>query len=364
MMVLFFAAFAVLCLVGIKFKPADGAKFMPDYMSVEKTMSVKGIFIILVFFSHFNSYVTYTAPLDTAYLSVFRHIGQCMVTLFLFYSGYGVMESVSKKGISYVHKIPVTRVLGTFFRFDVAVLLFAVVCLVFSRPFTASQFALSLVGWDSLGNSNWYVFAILVAYIVTFVSFELCHLVTKKMAPAIYKYSAVVLVSLGCMLYIYVLAHFKLKDGYWYDTIICYALGMWYSLLRDKIEKIVNHNIFVYLIFFLATGACTAYFAMNRGVSFVHTELCMIFFTAFVVLLTMRVSVHNKVLMWCGKNLFGLYILQRIPMIVFRELGVADFNIYLYFVLCLIVTVPLAWLFEKYVGKLWKIISTSKKKTA
>ena len=362
-MALFFAAFAVLCLVGIKFKPADGAKYMIDYMSVDKTMSIKGIFIILVFFSHFNSYVTFTSAIDNAYLTVFKYIGQCMVTLFLFYSGYGVMESVRRKGLSYVHKIPVTRVLGTLFRFDIAIVLFTLLCLIFSKPFTAKQFALSLIGWDSVGNSNWYIFAVLVAYIITFVAFEVSYPLTKKLSAAVSNYSAAALVTLGCMAYVFILAHFKLKESYWFDTIICYAMGMWYSLLREKIEKIINCNIFVYILCFVATAAGTAYFAMHRGESFVNTELCMLFFTAFVVVFTMRVSVHNKILMWCGKNLFGLYILQRIPMIVFREIGVADFNIYLYFVLCLIVTVPIAWLFEKYVGRLWKIISTPRKKT-
>lgn len=356
-MIVFFALFAVLCLIGMQLKPANGDKFITDYMSIDKTMSIKGIFIILVFFSHFNSYVTYTAPVDVAYFNLFNNIGQCMVTLFLFYSGYGVMESIKKKDMSYIHKMPVTRVLGTLFRFDIAILLFALVNLAFGMKFTAKQFVLSLIGWDSLGNSNWYIFAVVVAYAITFIAFEIFRDKWKY-------YPAAILVTIGCLAYIFVLAHFNLKQGYWYDTIICYACGIWYSLLRDKIEKIINHNKIVYAFIFLITGVCTAYFAMNRGDSFVHTELCMLFFTAFVVILTMRVSFHNKILMWCGQHLFGLYILQRIPMIIFREIGVEDFNIYVYFVLCLVVTVPFAWLFEEYTGKLWKIITSQKKKSA
>ena len=76
----------------------------------------------------------------------------------------------------------------------------------------------------------------------------------------------------------------------------------------------------------------------------------------------MRVSVHNKVLMWCGKNLFGLYILQRIPMIVLKEVGLASYNKYLFFFASLAITVPLAWLFEKYTGKLWGLITSPKRK--
>lgn len=355
-MIIFFALFAVLCLIGIQLKPANGDKFITDYMSVDKTMSIKGIFIIIVFFSHFNSYVTFTSPVDIAYFNVFKQIGQCMVTLFLFYSGYGVMESIKKKDMKYIHKMPVTRILGTLFRFDIAILFFLIINLVFGMKFTAKQFVLSLIGWDALGNSNWYIFAVLVAYAITFIAFEIFRNKGKY-------YPAAIFVTVGCLAYIFILAHFKLKQSYWYDTIICYACGIWYSLLRDKIEKLINHNIVIWIFVFLATAVCTGYFAMNRGVSFVHTELCMLFFTAFIVVFSMRVSLHNKVLKWCGQHLFGLYILQRIPMIIFREIGIAEFNIYLYFVLCLVVTVPFAWLFEKYTDKLWKIITAPKKKT-
>lgn len=358
MMVVFFGLFVILCLVGIKFKPSDGQKYMTDSMSVDKTMSIKGIFIILVFFSHFNSYVTYTASLDVAYFNVFKQIGQCMVTLFLFYSGYGVMESIKKKGSGYVHKMPLTRVAGTLFRFDIAILLFLIVSLAFGSEFSLKRLLLSFIGWDSFGNSNWYIFAMLIAYIVTFIAFE----ISGKFGSDSHFIGALI-TTVGCCGYIFVLSHFKLKDSYWYDTIICYACGIWYSLLREKIEKIINKNIAVWLVFFVASAAGTVYFAMNRPKGFIHTECCMLLFTAMVVLFTMRVSVHNKILCWCGKNLFGLYILQRIPMIVFKEIGVAGFNLYVYFILCLVVTVPMAWAFEKYIGKLWKIITTSRKKT-
>ena len=103
---------------------------------------------------------------------------------------------------------------------------------------------------------------------------------------------------------------------------------------------------------------------MNRGSGFVYAELHMLFFTAFVVVMSMRISFHNKVLVWCGKHLFGLYIMQRIPMIIFKEIGIAGFNVYLYFVLCAVVTVLVAWLFEKYTGKLWNLIAAPKKKSA
>ena len=364
MMWLFFGLFVLLCLYKVQLRPKNGESYMTDYMSIEKTMALKGIFIIIVFFSHFNSYVTFSSPAELQYAKIFKLIGQAMVTLFLFYSGFGVMESIKKKGTAYVNKIPVTRILGTYFRFDIAVLIFIVVRTVSGMTFPVSQYLLSFTGWDSVGNSNWYIFAVVIAYFITFVSFKISQLLTKMVPPPIFTYLPAIFVTLGCVAYVLVLYGFNLKSMYWYDTIICYACGVWYSLLKDRIEKIINKNIAVYAVFFIVSAAGTFYFMFTRGSGFVKAELFMLFFVAFVVIMSMRVSFNNKILVWCGKNLFGLYIMQRIPMIIFRSLGVADFNVYVYFVLCVAVTVPVAWLFEKYTGKLWNLITSPKKKSA
>ena len=48
-MIVFVAIFIVLCLYGVKVRPADGQPYMTDYMSVEKTAAIKGVFIFVVF---------------------------------------------------------------------------------------------------------------------------------------------------------------------------------------------------------------------------------------------------------------------------------------------------------------------------
>ena len=98
-----------------------------DYLSPEKTTTIKGIFIVLVFFSHFNSYVMYSNTLDNVYVKIIGYVGQAMVAPFLFYSGYGVMEQITKKGNSYIKSIPIKRFLVTMIKFDLAVFLFYII---------------------------------------------------------------------------------------------------------------------------------------------------------------------------------------------------------------------------------------------
>ena len=291
------------------------------------------------------------------YFEEFSKIGQRMVTMFMFYSGYGVMESIKKKQMSYVKKIPVQRFSGTLFRFDIAILMFLAIYIAKGSFPSLKQLILSFIGWDSLGNSNWYIFAILVCYVMTYVAFMIFRDKGKY-------YPAAIAVTLGLMAYIIVLAFTGIKGAHWFDTILLYPCGIFWSLLGDKIEKTVNLNDTMWLCSFIATVVSAYVTWQFRGSSLVFNLLGNMLFALAVVLFSMRVSLNNKVLRWCGKHLFGLYILQRIPMIIFKDVGLADYNIYLYFILCLVVTVIIAFLFEKYTGKLWGIIVKPHKRAA
>lgn len=46
-----------------------------------------------------------------------------------------------------------------------------------------------------------------------------------------------------------------------------------------------------------------------------------------------------------GRHLFGIFILQRLPMMAFQALG--ESNVYLYFALCFVATVMLAVSFDR-----------------
>ena len=65
--------------------------------------------------SHF---ILYKIPLqknwiDSVGVKFITKLEQLMVTMFLFYSGYGVMESIKRKGDDYIKSFPKKRILTT-----------------------------------------------------------------------------------------------------------------------------------------------------------------------------------------------------------------------------------------------------------
>lgn len=346
--------FAVVCLWNVQLKTTDNRNYITDYMSMEKTTAIKGIFILIVFFSHFNTYVDFTSAGDIAYLANYKQIGQRMVTLFMFYSGYGVMESIKKKHMSYVHKMPVNRILGTFFRFDIAVLLFLIVQLIIGTDLDPKRVILAFTSWGAIGNSNWYIFAIIVCYALTFISFEIFRDKGKYIPGA---------VCLTVLLAAYVIVfHFtELRPTRYYNTVLCYAIGVFFSLFKDKFDKLFGNNSTLWAVTFFASVIITQVAYAHNKRFFVY-EISMFAFTLAVVLFTMHISLNNKVLHWFGEHLFSVYMLQRLPMIVLKKIGLAEYNIYVYFIACLVITVILAHVFDKLVNPLWAMIAKPKQK--
>ena len=158
-----------MCLWGIQ---TGKGRAYEGYISKGRSNAIKGQFILIVFLSHIQNYIVnagyvYHGLGDEAFLMFFNMIGQLMVVMFLFYSGVGVMESIRIKGDTYIRTIPKHRVLNTLVNFDIAVCFFLIVDLLIGKETSLQKFILSLTTWDNLGNSNWYIFSILVCYFVT-----------------------------------------------------------------------------------------------------------------------------------------------------------------------------------------------------
>ena len=343
-MILFFAIYIIICLYGLK---VNVSGFNDEYISRDGTAGVKGIFVLMIIFSHFMNSYTEFSKFDSPVKTVLSNIGQLMVVMFLFYSGYGISESVKKKGRGYVMGLPVGRILKLLVDFDIAILIYVIVNLCMGIRHPLRQILLSLVGWESVGNSNWYVFAILCLYIFSFVAFSIAG---KR------HYLATTLVTVMCVGYVLVLRNFK--SSFWYNTVICYAAGMWYSLLREKIEGLVQRNN---ILWTLSLIVCGGMFLICQRLSdnFIFYECHALLFVACVVLFTMKVKIGNPALVKMGDWVFGVYILQRIPMRILDNFGILESQMYLSFVVTVVATLVLAFLYSyitKYTGIFFKKI--------
>lgn len=318
-----------------------------NYIDKDAIQPVKGLFILLVFLSHFRGYVPRDLTADGVYVAVQGWLGQMIVVPFLFYSGYGVAESLRRKGRDYLVGFPVNRVLNVVFQFVVAVLIYIVYRSLFlGASFPLKRIWLCLVGWNSAGNSNWYIFSIVLLYLLTWVAYWAFGR-REDRSPWIPN-----LVLTGTtLLLINILS--GCRPDYVYNTLLAYVAGCWFSQFRCRFDEMFCdlRAVFVGLVMLIAG------YSMVRQ-EWASTSMCetaAIIFALVTVLVTKCVRFHNPVLSYCGRHLFSLYVLQRLPMLALQKTTLAQ-NRWLYFAVCLAITFAISWAFDQIVPRLWRRI--------
>lgn len=327
-MILILLTLLILSCVGLRRTDNHDMCLKKDHTDV-----IKGIFIIIVIYSHMVPYMTtagveFSPILDVPSNRLIYRMGQLMVVMFLFYSGYGVMESISIKGDPYVRAMPVKRVLSTLINYVIAVGVFLAMNKLLGIHYTIKQYLLSLVAWESVGQSNWYIFAILCCYVSTFISFTLF---TKRELAFYFN---------AFLLLIYIIVLYKFKEGWWYNTIPAYLAGMLVSINKRYIFYILDHFYILCIVVLTCLFVLCFHF---RYIVLWHLIMSVVF--AFLVyVLTDRFVIESRILRWCGKKLFLLYIYQRLPMIALLTLfpQMVRLHPYIYVSCCLVITILMA----------------------
>lgn len=338
-MAIYIALAAVFALAGIKFGIKNG---FDDYMSPEKTGAVKGLFTFIVLLSHTRQYYTLTQDAaNKPFIAVMSWLGQLMVVMFLLYSGYGVSCAIKNKE-GYVRTIPVKRAFKVWYHFALCIVIYYVTGLLLGKMYTVKMMLLALVGISGVGNSSWFIIVIILLYLATWIAFSITknrHMVIGTLLTT--------LLSFGVFLAVRKL---KGSDYWWYDTIMCYPLGMWYALAKPYLDKALLGRFFAWLAaaaasaaLFIGADKLMIYDGGTRNIFVIKALL----FGILVVIVSMRISINNPVLQWFGKHVFGVYILQRIPMIVLHHYGISEDPVF-FTAITIIVTVIIAALFDRF----------------
>ena len=311
-----------LCLYGIRLnlKGING-----DYLSKDSTNSIKGIFILLIVISHSLQYVrksgySFTGMGDMIFNSFFAFLGQLVVIMFLFYSGYGVGESYKRKKQDYISQFPKHRILATLLNYDVAVVVYIIFCILLGVAITFKQSLIAFTAWLPIGYDgwhimlmdNWYIFVIILCYLVNYIMLSI------GLSNRICQVVLLFVMSVAC-----VIALSFLKSGeFWYNTILCYPLGFLYSSYKEKIEPFLKRYYWGALLalMILLVGAFSLFLSCQVANPFqlLYNAFCMLFVMT-VVMVTMKVGIGNAPLRWAGSHLFPIFIYMRLPMLVMEQ---------------------------------------------
>ena len=342
----------LIAIIGGGMTAAKKGEFFEDYCSPRNTGTINGIFSILIILSHAVTYVKLDGIWDEPYFALRTFLGQLVVVTYLFYSGFGIMESYKKKGTPYIKAMPVHRLFKTWYHFAIVIVMYAIVSIgIRGLEYTPLQVALSFTGYETLGNSNWYMFVTFALYIIIVA----CFLIFRK---------SKVLALAGVFALTGLFVFWETKMGLasqWYNTVFCFPAGMLFSLVKPYVDKLFMKNDLIWFSGFTALFVLFGFFSQNRGESLLFHSLFAIFFALTVTVMMMKVQIKSTILDWFAQHIFSFFILQRIPMLLLRHYGFAK-DPYFYIIMSFFITVVMSMLCDAAMDKLDSIIFKPRKK--
>lgn len=144
----------------------------------------------------------------------------------------------------------------------------------------------------------------------------------------------------SCVLFtiLYIILMDIIKDqAWWYNIILCFPAGMILSKYKDWVCSIIRKPVF---FVFMITLALILYIFHLDILAY---EIISIAFCFLIVDVCAYKEIKNDLFHFLGQYVFEIYILQRISMNLFDRY----LNDWIYLVMCILVTLILAYNFKK-----------------
>lgn len=333
-----------------------------DYLSKHNTNSLKGLLSVFIVIHHlWLSTNILRIPLVSIILA--GPLGYWSVSLFFFLSGYGIWNSVLKKGREYIKPFPRNRILP-FFCVNTFLIVLYTAIYVFLSDYETLSFRLiaqSFLWGDTVIKNGWYLQVQMLLYVAFFVlSF---FTVKKPEKPKVF------FVSFLAFEIIYIALCMLLKmDAYWYLTVMAFLLGVLWRQYKEKTDELIKRHKIKLLIFSFAVFA--GGFLMNlifarksQDMIAAFANIISILFFDITVILLMYLSSECKIynsrfMQMLGRYSFGTYVLHGAWMCILRGTKVNIANDYLYVLAVVVLTAVSTVLFTPLYEKVFAMFKT------
>ena len=297
--------------------PDSSCRSASSALSYERMLPWKGLCVLLILLSHYTGYIP-TVPEDDVYLLIRTGMGQTVVVLFFFAAGYGMTLKLAAHGKQYLLRI-LKKAALLWFTGAVSVLLMIPVQYLRGRAYDLSTLLLAFVPVVNLGNSPWFIFAMILCYLF-FLASSIPYAL-RSSTPSLL--ALLLLHSLLCAGYIAVLMHLGFEE-YWYDTVLLFPFGILCAILQLHLPAKWSHGPLSRTAMLALTVTAVAYFYCYQTQSFFLHELYMTASCCLILSCALLYTPGSRILRFMGQHALVIYLFQRFPMILFYETGLLD----------------------------------------
>ncbi len=231
----------IICLI-IKRKSIFNAN--NDVLDKYNSNKIKGLLAILIIIHHLSIYIK-----DTILFKVFTVAGIIAVSAFFFYSGYGLMTNYLKKE-NYLKDFLNKRIMKIVIPYIIAII-FTILAYLLTKQLTPRRIFNSLVEGEPVVRFSWYVLAIIILYVVFYLSAKF--LKKKKMIN--------IAVFGGTILYCIVVNNILGFNNWWVNSCFAFFIGIYWASYKEKYaitlkdkNRIIRYAVILSIILFAIIG--------------------------------------------------------------------------------------------------------------
>lgn len=322
---LVYVALPVILLWGAKF---SGKRFNDGFLSLEQTKAIQGFLAICIMLHHIaqKTCASWIQPQTRIVhgLDMFVPIGYLLVSIFLFFNGYGVYKSYHTKE-NYLDGFIKKRILPVVLALYTTTVIFFIARLLVGEKMDAKQVVLYLTSIQLCNPNTWYVIVLPFFYLAFYFSFKFI----KKDGLAVLPTTAFVVLY---MLLGTRIDHndYWIRGEWWYNCVFLFPVGIIFAKFEDKIIPHLKKHYWVYLVaalllfypLYIYSGfICNifGYYGDNWGapdtvfrrrVSLLSQVFLTTEFVFTVLLINMKVAFGNKFLKFMGTITLEFYLIH------------------------------------------------------
>lgn len=352
----------VLLFLGVKIAPRH--EYYEDYFSLDVSKGIQGLLAVCIIFHHCSVWFNLNGSTNNFFIHYF-YFPALMVSFFFFCSGYGLYYSLKNKK-NYLKGFVQKRILTVLVPFFICNYIYMFVSQLEGRQYTVKEIVLSFFGFLLINGQMWFAIEIMILYLIFYFLFK--YIKSENVA--------LILMGLCILIMIYIsmnLGHSRLRyymdwwfhGEWWYNTTLCFFVGMVFSKFKDKITSIFKRFYWVLLtvctiaFLYLAKINCILidleiYSTETRFSMRIQDKLLglsaqsiMVFFYIMVLMLIMmKVRFHNKALAFCGRISLEIILINYLYITLFDRIR-SEYGIGIYLVLVVVFTIISAIVLNK-----------------
>lgn len=323
-----------------------------DYLSINQTRMLKGIFSIVVVIHHITSYIS------SDLLKIFSSVGYIAVGFFFFISAYGSVMQLKKKKEAYLGTYILSKIESVVLPYlEITVIYWIYKVLIDGSNLSLGSSLLNAFGIKFIASNCWYVVVLLYFYLFFFVG--------SCIAVKLKKINISIIICSLTFVFSYYLFYKKynayhpdaILGLHWaYSTMLIVAGTVW-GCFEEKLRKYIS-PVFVFSIFLLL---CISYYekVSNDRWNYVLHNISAFCYVVICIFIVRNIRIENKILDFLGSISFETYMIHGLVMkIAVRYVGTENALVFSIFIIG--VSLLAAYLLHKNFVYQRKILSWAK----